>query len=116
MLDMDTYRVPVSLCILVTLFFGLLTNFVHTASLELPADIQKRSFDTELDESSDNSEAWQMIKTAELQRELAILDEAESRVIDQLQALREQQAQIVEKKRGHRQCLVNLVACYKKRK
>lgn len=70
----------------------------------------------ELDESSDNSEAWQMIKTAELQRELAILDEAESRVIDQLQALREQQAQIVEKKRGHRQCLVNLVACYKKRK
>ena len=73
-------------------------------------------FFQELEDGSVNSEAWQMLKAAELKRELVILDEAESRVLGQLQSLLAEKAQIIEKKRGHRQCLVNLVACYKKRK
>lgn len=113
---MDINRLSVTLCVISTLLLCSLTNFVHTAALDLPAEIQKRSFDTDFDEESDPGEAWKMLKTAELQQQLAVLDEAEARVLGQIQALRAEKAQLVEKKRGHRQCLVNLVACYRKRK
>ena len=40
---MDINRLPITLCVILTLLLCILTNFVRTAALDLPADIQKRS-------------------------------------------------------------------------
>ena len=45
-LSMDTLRLPVSLCVLLTLIVCALANYVHTASLDLPTDMQSRNLDT----------------------------------------------------------------------
>ena len=43
---MDTLRIPTTVCVLLALLACVLTNFVHSASLDLPTDIQARGLNT----------------------------------------------------------------------
>ncbi|XP_046556685.1 uncharacterized protein LOC124265877 [Haliotis rubra] len=48
--------------------------------------------------------------------QLAMLQEAEENLTQQIAALQHQRQEITQRKRSHYMCLVNLITCYRKRK
>lgn len=64
----------------------------------------------------DESSPMKTVFREQLRRELAELEMAEKEIVNKLRDLTEQKDLIMEKKRGHTQCFLNLVSCYRRRR
>lgn len=96
-------------CLVVVFFLGVLTNFSKAVSSD---QLQPTRWSDEVDSDT----AWQLSFREELRREIAELANAEERIAAKIKELAEERNNIRTMKRGHTQCFLNLVSCYRKRK
>ncbi|KAL3861501.1 hypothetical protein ACJMK2_007533 [Sinanodonta woodiana] len=75
-------------------------------------NIQRSAIQDELPDIS----IWKGALDEAYQRHLNELEAEEERVLSQIKALQLQKMDISARKRSHVHCLVNLIACYRKRK
>ncbi|XP_045163836.1 uncharacterized protein LOC123528163 [Mercenaria mercenaria] len=98
-----------NVCLVVVFLLGVLTNFSKAVS---PDQLQTAGWSDQVDQGSQ----WQMAFREELRRELAEFAETEERILAKIRELNKERENIRTMKRGHTQCFLNLVSCYRKRK
>lgn len=67
------------------------------------------------DESSTDLNLFKMALREAYNRELEFYEQQEAQIVKQLAALENDRNQIRERKRSHIRCLVNVIACYRKK-
>ncbi|KAL4221540.1 hypothetical protein ACF0H5_019797 [Mactra antiquata] len=95
-------------CLFVLVILGLLSKFTTASS---SGSLQTGDWIPEQTLS-----ASQRAFRDDIRRELAELSDAEDRILSKMQALAAERDTIQAKKRGHTQCFLNLVSCFRKRK
>lgn len=65
---------------------------------------------------SENASILKMALKESYQRHLEELERLESQFVNQIDILQKQRHEVAERKRSHVHCMVNLVACYKRRR
>lgn len=67
------------------------------------------------DESSTDLNLFKMALREAYNRELEFYEQQEAQIVKQLAALENDRNQIRDRKRSHIRCLVNVIACYRKK-
>lgn len=104
-----TAKFNVSECLILLLLLGFLANWSQVVSAE---QLQNAEW---TDEDVPDGAYLQAFRE-ELRRELASFAEAEAQIAAKMRDLEDERKTLRTKKRGHTQCFLNLVSCYRKRK
>ncbi|XP_078337703.1 uncharacterized protein LOC111137637 [Crassostrea virginica] len=88
----------------------LLAAEVHTQPQKFNTEIQQTS-----DDSSSELNLFKMALREAYNRELEFYETQEAQIMKQIAALENDRSHLRERKRSHIQCLVNVIACYRKK-
>lgn len=108
-MELSKSKSYLNVCLIVVFLLGVLTNFSKAVS---PDQLQTAGWPEQVDLDSQLQKAFR----DELRKELAEFTEKEEQIVEKIRELYKERENIRTMKRGHTQCFLNLVSCYRKRK
>ncbi|XP_062577014.1 uncharacterized protein LOC134238912 [Saccostrea cucullata] len=94
-----------------TLFFVLIVAEVHAQPQNFNSEVQQTGDDS----SSSELNLFKMALREAYNRELEFYERQEAQIMKQIAGLENERTQVRDRKRSHIQCLVNVIACYRKK-
>ncbi|XP_061188431.1 uncharacterized protein LOC133196581 [Saccostrea echinata] len=92
------------------LFIVLIAAEIHAQPQNFNSEVQQTG-----DDSSSELNLFKMALREAYNRELEFYERQEAQIMKQIAGLENERTQVQDRKRSHIQCLVNVIACYRKK-